>query len=108
LIIRPTEGGSQQRDKDDTNRRKRLAVFLQRSPDIATAEDIRRFQLYLAESGMSVCNRNRTMTGLRFLFRVTLRRLDLAEEFYHIKEPQKVPLNMGPRHCATASQPTCR
>ena len=26
---------------------------------------------------MSICNRNRIMTGLRFLFRVTLRRLDL-------------------------------
>ena len=31
------------------------------------------------------------MTGLRFLFRVTLRRLDLAEEIYHIKEPQRIP-----------------
>jgi hypothetical protein len=33
---------------------------------------------------MSICNRNRIVTGLRFLFRVTLRRLDLAEEIYHI------------------------
>ncbi len=32
------------------------------------------------------------MTGLRFLFRVTLRRLDLAAEIYHIREPQKIPL----------------
>ena len=32
------------------------------------------------------------MTGLRFLFRVTLRRHDLAFKIYHIKEPQKVPL----------------
>jgi integrase/recombinase XerD len=29
---------------------------------------------------------------LRFLFRVTLRRHELAFEIYHIKEPQKVPL----------------
>src|ERR1700687_224118 len=36
------------------------------------------------------------MTGLRFLFRVTLRRLDLAAEIYHIREPQKVPLVMSP------------
>jgi len=75
---------------------KRFAAFLKRSPDTATAEDIRRFQLHLAESGMSICNRNRTMTGLRFLFRVTLRRLDLAAEIYHIKEPQKIPLVMSP------------
>ena len=74
---------------------RRFAAFLKRSPDTATAEDIRWFQLHLAESGTSICNRNRTMTGLRFLFRVTLRRLDLAEEIYHIKEPQKIPLIMS-------------
>src|SRR5262245_26077665 len=66
---------------------RRFTAFLKRSPDTATAEDIRRFQLHLAESGMSICNRNRIMTGLKFLFRVTLRRLDLAGEIYHLKEP---------------------
>src|SRR5215813_6747486 len=75
---------------------KRFAVFLNRSPDTATTEDIRRFQLHLAEVGVSICNRNRIMTGLRFLFRVTLRRLDLAAEIYHIREPQKIPLVMSP------------
>jgi site-specific recombinase XerD len=44
---------------------------------------------------MSIGNRNRIMTGLRFLFRVTLRRLDLAAEIYHIREPQKIPLVMS-------------
>jgi hypothetical protein len=53
---------------------KRFAAFLKRSPDTATADDVRRFQLHLAESGLSICNRNRIMTGLRFLLRVTLRR----------------------------------
>ena len=57
---------------------KQFVAFLKRTPDTATSEHIRRFQLHLAESGVSICNRNRTMTGLRFLFRVTLRRLDLA------------------------------
>jgi integrase/recombinase XerD len=74
---------------------KRFAAFLKRSPDTATLEDIRGFQLHLAETGVSICNRNRIMTGLRFLFRVTLRRLDLAEEVYHIREPQKLPLVMS-------------
>jgi integrase/recombinase XerD len=59
---------------------RQFAEFLKRSPDTATAEDIRRFQLHLAETGTSICNRNRIMTGLRFLLRVTLRRLDLAAE----------------------------
>ena len=75
---------------------KRFAAFLKRSPDTATREDLRLFQLRLAESGMSICNRNRIMTGVRFLFRVTLRRLDLAAEIYHIREPQKIPQVMSP------------
>ena len=74
---------------------KRFATFLKRSPDTATAEDIRRFQLHLSETGASICNRNRIMTGVRFLFRVTLRRLDLAAEIYHLREPQKIPLVMS-------------
>jgi len=75
---------------------KRFAAFLKRSPGTATAEDLRRFQLHLSETGASICNRNRIMTGLRFLFRVTLRRLDLAAEIYHIREPQKIPQVMSP------------
>ena len=75
---------------------KRFAVWLKRSPDTATPDEVRRFQLHLIESGASICNRNRIMTGLKFLFRVTLRRLDLAAEIYHLKEPQKIPLVMSP------------
>jgi site-specific recombinase XerD len=75
---------------------KRFAAFLNRSPETATAEDFRRFQLHLSDTGTSICNRNRIMTGLRFLFRVTLRRLDLAAEIYHIREPLKIPLVMSP------------
>src|SRR5437763_17076971 len=74
---------------------KRFAAFLNRSPDTATTEDIRRFQLHLAEAGVSICNRNRIMTGLRFLFRVTMRRLDLAAEIYHIRQPQTIPLTIS-------------
>ena len=75
---------------------KRFAAFLKRSPETATAEDIRRFQLHLAEAGLSICTRNQIMTGVRFLLRVTLRRLDLAAEIYHLREPQKIPLVMSP------------
>jgi site-specific recombinase XerD len=75
---------------------KRFAAFLKRSPDTATLEDIRQFQLHLAETGMSICNRNRIMTGVKFLLRVTLRRLDLAAEIYHLREPLKIPQVMSP------------
>ena len=74
---------------------KRFAAFLKRPPDTATPDDVRRFQLHLAETGMSICNRNRIMTGVKFLFRVTLRRLDLAAEVYHLREPQKIPQVMS-------------
>ncbi len=70
----------------------RFAAFLGRSPETATADDVRRFQLFLAESGVSIVHRNRIMTGVKFLLKVTLRRHDLAAEIYHLKEPQKVPL----------------
>ena len=70
---------------------KRFAAYLKRSPDTATAEDVRLFQLQLMENGLSIQNRNRTMTGVRFLLRVTMRRHDLAAEVFHMKEPQKIP-----------------
>jgi site-specific recombinase XerD len=74
---------------------KRFAAFLKRSPDTATADDVRLFQLHLMEDGASLQTRNRTMTGVRFLFRVTLRRHDLAAEVYHIKEPLNLPLTLS-------------
>lgn len=74
---------------------KRFAAFLKRSPDTATADDVRRFQLHLAETDLSICTRNGIMTGVKFLFRVTLRRHDLAAEIYHLREPRKVPLVMS-------------
>jgi site-specific recombinase XerD len=75
---------------------KRFAAFLKRSPDTAAADDVRRFQLHLMDDGASIQTRNRTMTGVRFPFRITLRRHDLAAEVYHIKEPLNLPLTLSP------------
>ena len=75
---------------------KKLAAFLRRSPDTATAEDIRLFQLHLAEQGVSICTRNRTMTGVAFLFRVTLRHPEIADQIEYIAEPQKIPVVLSP------------
>lgn len=74
---------------------KRFAAWLGRCPGTASADDVKAFQLHLIESGASICNRNRIMTGVKFLFRVTLRRHDLGAEIYHLREPQKVPLVLG-------------
>ena len=71
---------------------KRLAGFLQRSPDSATAEDLRRFQLYLVDRGTSPITLNATITGLRFLFEVTLERADLMARMSTVRVPRKLPV----------------
>src|SRR5690242_19420223 len=54
---------------------KSLAVFLGRSPDTATAEDLRRFQLHLTEGRVRAPTIDFTVTALRFFFTVALERL---------------------------------
>ena len=58
---------------------RRLAAFLGRSPDTARAEDLRRFQLYQHENGVSPATINGAVSALRFLFAVTLKRRDKTE-----------------------------
>ncbi len=70
---------------------KRFAAWLGRSPETAGPDDVRDFQRHLIETGTSICTRNRTMTGVKFLFRVTLRRHDLVSEIFSLKEPVKIP-----------------
>jgi len=84
-------GLGQQSQRGHIRACKRFAAYLKRSPETATAEDVRLFQLHLMESGLTIQNRNRTMTGVRFLLRVTMRRLDLAAEIFHVKEPVRIP-----------------
>ena len=54
---------------------KNLTRFLGRSPDTATSEDLRRYQLHMVSSGVSRITLNATITGLRFFFEVTLDRI---------------------------------
>lgn len=56
---------------DDVQRVKNFAAFLGRSPDTADFEDVRRYQLHLAASGIGVPTINQTVSTLRFFFRVT-------------------------------------
>src|SRR5208283_3906189 len=68
-----------------------FAAFLGRSPDAATAEDIRRFQVHQAESGVQPPTINCSVSALRFLFTVTLDRPDLSRRFVLIRFPRKLP-----------------
>ncbi len=70
----------------------KLTQFLCRSPDTATAEDLRLFQLHLVELGVSSITLNATITGLRFFFEVTLDRHDALTGMSHVYEPRKLPL----------------
>ena len=79
---------------------KRFADFLGRSADKATAEDVRRYQLSLASIGTTVPTVNVSATALRFFFRVTLRRHDLAEEVVSTREPRRLPIVLSPEEVA--------
>ncbi len=64
-----------------------LTRFLGRSPDTATAEDLRRYQLHLVERGISRISLNRTITALRFFFGVTLDRAEAMAKMNSVREP---------------------
>jgi integrase/recombinase XerD len=70
---------------------RRFAAFLGRSPDTATPEDIRRFQLDQHENGVGPATINGAVAALRFLFLVTLKRRDLARALVIIRYPRKLP-----------------
>src|SRR5215472_3949090 len=57
---------------------RRFAAWLKRSPDTATPDEVRRFQLHLIESGASICNRSGIMGGVGFMVLFTLGRHELS------------------------------
>ncbi len=68
-----------------------FASFLRRPPDTATAEDIRRFQVHQAESGVQPPTINSSVSALRFFFTVTLDRPDLSRRLVLVRHPRKLP-----------------
>ena len=70
---------------------KNFAAFLGRSPDAATAEDLRLFQLHMAKTHVSPWTINATIVALRFFFKVTLERDDLVRRLTLVREPRRAP-----------------
>ena len=66
--------------------------FLGRSPDTASPEDLRRYQLYLVETGISSISLNATITALRFFFGVTLDRAEAMAKMSPVREPRTLPV----------------
>lgn len=75
---------------------RKLASFLGRSPHTATAEDLRRFQLHLVDTGTGPVTINATITGLKFFFDITLGRPELMLKMTHVAVPRKLPVILSP------------
>jgi integrase/recombinase XerD len=71
---------------------RQFAGFLGRSPDTASAEDLRRYQLHLVDHGLSSTSLNATITGLKFFFETTLDRPELIAKMHPVHEPRKLPV----------------
>ena len=63
-----------------------------RSPDTATVEDLRRFQLHMVDQGTSPITLNATITGLKFFFDVTLDRGELMAKMQPVRVPRTLPV----------------
>src|SRR4051812_40379521 len=83
---------------------KKFADFLGRSADKATPEDVHRYQLWLASIGTTVGTANVSATALRFFFKVTLKRHDLAEELISTREPRRLPVVLSPEGGRSAAR----
>ena len=71
---------------------RRLAGYLGRSPDTATVEDLRRYQLHLVDQGSSPVSLNAAITGLKFFFDITLDRPELMAKMQPVRVPRTLPV----------------
>ncbi|MDH4284845.1 MAG: site-specific integrase [Gallionellaceae bacterium] len=81
-----------------------LARFLGRSPDTATAEDLRRYQLHLVDNGTSAITINATIAALKFFFEVTARRAEVMGAMEPVRVPHKLPVVLSREEVARLIQ----
>ena len=74
--------------------------FLGRSPDTATSEDLRLFQLHMTRNHVGAPSINCAIVALRFFFKVTLERPDLVRHLTFVHEPRKLPVVLSPEEVA--------
>ena len=70
----------------------RFSAFLGRSPDTATAEEVRLFQLDMAKQNIGVPTINSAIAALRFFFNVTLERPELVRHLTTVHKPRRAPV----------------
>ena len=66
--------------------------YLRRSPDTATIEDLRRYQLHLVDQGTSPTSLNAAIIGLKFFFNVTLDSPQLMAKMRPVRVPRTLPV----------------
>ncbi len=71
---------------------KTFTTFLGRSPDTATPEDLRRFQVHQTQTGVRPPTINNSVAALRFFFTVTVGRANMARHLTFVREPRRVPV----------------
>jgi GNAT superfamily N-acetyltransferase len=84
---------------------RKLAVYLRRSPDTATVEDLRNFQLHLFDTGTSRVTCNATLAGLKFFFDITLGRGELMARMRPVKLPRTIAVVLSTKASSTACPP---
>jgi site-specific recombinase XerD len=78
----------------------RYATFLGRSPDTATAEEVRRFQVERCDLGVPAPTMNAIVSALRFFFTQTLDRPDLARKLVRMRHVRKLPVVLSQEEVA--------
>ena len=71
---------------------KHFAAFLGRSPDTATPEELRSYQLKMTQDGVSVSTYNIRIISLRFFFGVTCGREEMKRFMQFHRKPRKLPV----------------
>jgi integrase/recombinase XerD len=71
---------------------RQFAKHLGRTPDSASAEDLRGYQLHLADQGVSSVSINAAITGLKFFFEITLGHPELMAKMQPVHVPHKLPV----------------
>jgi site-specific recombinase XerD len=70
---------------------KDFALFLKRSPDTATPEELRAYQLHMTNAGMSATTFNVRIVSLRFFFGMTCGRDEMKRHMQFRRAPRKLP-----------------
>jgi integrase/recombinase XerD len=70
---------------------RRFAKFLRRSPDTATADDVRRFEIDQRDGGVPTPTMNSIVSALRFSFTHTIGQPDLARKVIRMAHPRNLP-----------------